>query len=408
MYTSRNIEEAVCQAERTFKAVLITGSRQTGKTTLLRHLFPDREYVNLNDPFLENEARENPAFFLKMHRPPLLIDEVQRVPELFRYLKLECDQRQERGLYVLAGSQQFNRMKNVTESLAGRLCILELPTLSLRELQGESCSRPFLPTEEYVLERKPTAKKPENIWSIIQRGGYPVLYERPDLDWQQYYASLIRTYLERDVRELADVQNLNDFFHFMTCVAARTGQVLNYAEIAAEAGQDSRTVRNWISILETSGIIFLLQPYAPAVKGATRAPKLYFWDTGLASWLARWLTPETLAAGAMAGAMFETYVVSEILKSYANRGIDYRYCVFCYRGSDWKKGSKIDLILEENGVLYPVRIKRSVSASVANSRAFSVPDPVTDRTWGPGAMVKLCPEPGHLRENVLQIPAWYI
>ena len=302
---------------------------------------------------------------MTLNQPPVTFDEVQRVPDLFRYIKIECDKRDEYGRYCLSGSQPFRLMQNVSESLSGRISIVELTGLSLREIQRDTFDKPFLPTMDYVMERQKTARQPENIWQIIHRGSFPELYQNPDLDWQQFYASYIKTYLERDVRELSAVQNLDVFRRFMVAVAARTGQMVNYANIADEVGRDAATIRNWFSILEASGIIYLLEPYTPSVlKRAIKTPKVYFRDTGLASYLTRWLTPETLAYGAMAGNMFETFVISEILKSYSNQGIDYRYCVSYYRGKDKKRirrdgkeievEGEIDFIIEENGVLYSI------------------------------------------------------
>lgn len=251
---------------------------------------------------------------MTLNQPPVTFDEVQRIPDLFRYIKIECDKRDEYGLYCLSGSQPFRLMQNVSESLSGRISIIELAGLSLREIQGDTFDQPFLPSMDYVMERQKTARQPENIWQIIHRGSFPELYQNPELDWQQFYASYIKTYLERDVRELSAVQNLDVFRRFMVAVAARTGQMVNYANIADEVGRDAATIRNWFSILEASGIIYLLEPYTPSVlKRAIKTPKVYFRDTGLASYLTRWLTPETLAYGAMAGNMFETFVISEIL-----------------------------------------------------------------------------------------------
>ena len=356
---------------------------------------------------------------MTLNQPPVTFDEVQRVPDLFRYIKIECDKRDEYGLYCLSGSQPFRLMQNVSESLSGRISIVELTGLSLRETQRDTFDKPFLPTMDYVMERQKTARQPENIWQIIHRGSFPELYQNPDLDWQQFYASYIKTYLERDVRELSAVQNLDVFRRFMVAVAARTGQMVNYANIADEVGRDAATIRNWFSILEASGIIYLLEPYTPSVlKRAIKTPKVYFRDTGLPSYLTRWLTPETLAYGAMAGSMFETFVISEILKSYSNQGIDYRYCVSYYRGKDKKRirrdgkviqvEGEIDFIIEENGVLYPIEIKKNTSETAYAASAFQVLDRVEDKKRGMGAVISMCPAPGMLRENVLELPVWFV
>ena len=419
VYIERSITPYVQKAEKNFKAVLITGARQAGKSTLLKKLFPSRKYITFDDPFIEEQAIQNAGMFMTLNQPPVTFDEVQRIPDLFRYIKIECDKRDEYGLYCLSGSQPFRLMQNVSESLSGRISIIELAGLSLREIQGDTFDQPFLPSMDYVMERQKTARQPENIWQIIHRGSFPELYQNPELDWQQFYASYIKTYLERDVRELSAVQNLDVFRRFMVAVAARTGQMVNYANIADEVGRDAATIRNWFSILEASGIIYLLEPYTPSVlKRAIKTPKVYFRDTGLASYLTRWLTPETLAYGAMAGNMFETFVISEILKSYSNQGIDYRYCVSYYRGKDKKRirrdgkeievEGEIDFIIEENGVLYPIEIKKNTSETAYAASAFQVLDKVEDKKRGMGAVISMCPAPGMLRENVLELPAWFI
>lgn len=419
MYIRRAMEDVILRADKTFKATLITGARQTGKSTVLGALFPNRRSVTFDDAYLEEQAKKNPDMFLQLNHPPITMDEVQYVPELFRYIKMACDASQGRGLFTLSGSQPLLLMKHASESLSGRVCVLEMLGLSLREIQGDPFSDPFLPTMDYILARQKTAKKPENIWEIIHRGSYPELYHTPEMDWQSFYSSYVKTYLERDVRSLSAVQDLDSFRRFMVAVAARTGQMLNYSNIADEISRDVNTVKNWMSILEASGIVYLLEPYTPAVlKRAIKTPKVYFRDTGLASYLTRWLTTETLAFGAMSGAMFETYVVSEILKSYANRNIDYRYCVSYYRGKDKTKRkengeaveieSEIDLIIEENGVLYPIEIKTNASESASAAAAFTVLDKVPEKKRGMGAVVNLCAQPGKLRENVLEIPVWYI
>lgn len=417
-YIQRSIETRLLQAMKAYKAVLVTGPRQAGKSTLLKQLFPARKYVSLDDPFLEEQANQNGSTFMMLNQPPITIDEAQRAPTLFRYIKMRCDESEEKGLFCLSGSQQFRLMKNVSETLAGRVSILELPGLSLRELQGDPFALPFLPTMEYLLERQKTVKAPKNLWQIIHRGSYPALQD-PDLEWAAFYADYVRTYIERDVRELSAVHDLDAFRRFMVAAAARTGSVLNCSNIASEVGKDLATIKNWLSILEASGIIYLLEPYAStALKRAIRAPKLYFRDTGLVCYLTRWLTDETLAYGAMNGPIFETFVISEILKSFSNAGLDYRYFASYYRGKDKIQRQKdgesmeidgeIDLILEENGVLYPIEIKTASRASADMSVAFQVLNKIPEKQRGMGAVVCLCPQPGQLRENVLQIPAWYI
>lgn len=283
---------------------------------------------------------------------------------------------------------------------------------------GDAFNLHFIPTMEYVANRRVSVKKPENIWEVIHRGGYPELQNR-DKEWNAFYADYVKTYVERDVRELAAVQDLNVFRQFLIAAAARTGEILNYSNIASEIGKDAGTVKNWISILEASGIIYLLEPYASGIlKRTIKSPKLYFRDTGLVCYLTRWLTAESLAYGAMSGPIFETFAVSEILKSFSNEGLDYRHFVSYYRGRDKKKvlesertqetEAEIDLIIEENGILYPVEIKKNAEAKAIMTSAFTVLDQIPGKRRGMGAVVCNCPDVGALRENVLQIPVWYI
>lgn len=415
MYINRAIDGLIVKYSKMFKAVLLTGARQVGKSTTLKHLAGERRYVTLDDPFVEDQAKTNTQLFMSLNKPPVTIDEVQHAPELFRQVKLVCDERQEeRGLFYLSGSQPFHLMKGVSESLAGRVRILEMSTLSLREINGDGFDRHFLPTSDYVAARAQTFRRTENLWQIIQRGGYPGV-QNPNVEWSAFYADYMKTYLERDVRALTAVHDLTAFRQFMTALAARTGEVLNYANIADEIGKDAGTVRAWVSVLEASGLVYLLQPYSTSeLKRAIKAPKVYFRDTGLASYLTRWLTPEALACGAMAGHMFETFVVSEILKSYSNAGLDYRDFVSYYRGRDRRKvridgteqevEGEIDLILEENGTLHPVEIKLTGSPRVTDTAAFQVIDAVVGKKRGEGAVVCMCPTVGQLRDDVFLLP----
>jgi len=417
-YIERHIEDLVKASSNNFKAVLVTGARQTGKSTLLRHILTDVKEVSFDDPFVEEQAKNNPDMFMMLNEPPIFLDEVQYVPSLFRYIKLSCDNHDEKGLYFLSGSQPFKLMDIASESLAGRVSIVEVAPLSLREIMNDNFKTPFLPTQEYVMERNASAKNPENIWKIIHRGGYPEL-QNPDIDWGMYFSSYVKTYLERDVRQLAAVQNLDAFRRFMVACAARTGQMLNYSNIADEVGKDVNTIKKWISVLEASGIIYILEPFSNStLKRVIKTPKLYFRDTGLAAYLGRWLTPETLANGAMSGEYFETFVISEILKTYSNRGHDYRYFVSYYRGKDKKKIKKngetvqeeaeIDFIIEQDGILHPIEIKQNSSVTAEMTSAFTVLDTIPEKKRGMGAIICMCPMPGKLRENILQIPYWFI
>lgn len=409
-YIKRHLEVILQKAEKTYKVVLVTGARQTGKSTLIRNVFPDRKMLTFDDQFLEDQANDDPNTFLALNEPPIFMDEVQRVPNLFRYLKMECDKDDVRGKYVLSGSQPFKLMDLVSDSLSGRVSIIELAPLSLREIERDSFAEPFIPTEEYVRARNKSAKPAPDIWNKIHRGGYPEL-QNPDMDWQMFFANYVKTYLERDVRELSAVQDLDSFRRFMIACASRTGEILNYSNIADEVGKDADTIKKWISILEASGIVYILEPYkASALKRAIKSPKLYFRDTGLAAYLTRWLTPETMANGAMSGAFFETYVISEILKSYSNAGFDYRYYVSYYRGKDKKdnKESEIDFIIEQNGTLYPIEIKKNSKVTAEMTSAFTILDKIEEKKRGMGAVICTCPAPGKLRDNIWQLPVWFV
>ena len=417
-YIKRAMDAEIIRAVKTHKAVLVTGARQVGKSTSIKENLIDIKMVTLDDPFLEDQAKADPAMFMKLNPPPLAIDEVQYAPILFRYVKMACDKTRRKGLYCLSGSQPYELMRGVTESLAGRVRIIEMCTLSLREIAGDRFNRHFLPTEDYIRDRMKSATEPADIWKTIHRGGYPEVQDE-SVRWNEFYSDYVKTHLEREVRALAAVQDLGAFRRFMVALASRTGEVLNYANIAEEVGKDAGTVRSWTSVMESSGLVYLLRPYASSeLKRAIKSPKLYFRDTGLASYLTRWLTPETLAAGAMAGHMFETFVVSEILKSYANEGLDCRDFVTYYRGRDRKKvmrngipvevDGEIDLVLEENGILHPVEIKLSANPQAVETAAFQVLDSVKDMRRGQGAVVCMCSAPGTLRANVWALPYWMI
>ena len=410
-YIQRAIESDILQSKKTYKAILVTGARQVGKSTTLKHLLKSKCHcVSLDDPFLEEQANNDGTMFFTLNPPPVIVDEVQRAPKLFRYIKILCDESDSRGLFFLSGSQPFHLMEKATETLSGRVHIVDMNGLSLREIQQDPFNDHFLPTMDYIAARGKTASKPENIWEIIHRGGYPAIQDK-NMEWSAFFADYVKTYLERDVRSLSAVQDLSCFKRFLVAAAARTGQLLNYDNIADEIRKDAMTVKHWISILEASGLIYLLEPFAnSALKRTIKTPKLFFRDTGLVCYLTRWLTPETLAYGAMSGHIFETFVISEILKSFANAGLDYRHFVSFYRGyarSDGKE-SEIDLIIEENGTLYPIEIKQSANVTASETSAFQVLDKAKSKKRGPGAVVCNCPQPGRLRENVFQIPVWYI
>ncbi len=408
-YIERAISSVLSNRVSSSKCLLLSGPRQTGKSTLIKHIFPHYTRVNFDDRLTRLQAREEPKLFFINNPRPLFIDEVQKEPGILEEIKIIADDSDSRGIFILSESQRRGHMKGVSESLAGRVSVMELSGLSLREILGVSFNKHFIPTEEYLLSREKELKTCNDIWNIIHKGSYPELYDT-ERDWQDFYSSYVSTYLERDINELVSADSLT-FTKFMTSVAARTGDILNYASIASDIGVSEPTVKNWISILERTGIVYILHPYsANTLSRAIKAPKIYFRDTGLACYLTRWLTPDALKNSAVAGSIFETFVVSEILKSYTNEGKDYRFNIFYYRGKDKKASdeNEIDLVLEENGVLYPVEIKMSGNPKASMGSTNPVLDRIPDRKRGMGVILCLTEKKIFLRENLVALPIEYI
>lgn len=421
MYTiKRHIAPVVERRARNSKAILLTGSRQVGKSTLYKHLFGNIGQVTFDDDLLLAQATDDIGLFLMNNPAPLVIDEVQKCPSIFNKLKIILDNTEEYGNFYLTGSQKLQLMEGISESLAGRISVVELDGLSLREINDIDFNHHFVPSPEYITAREQKLKKyPGDIWTTIHRGSYPELYSNPEREWIDYYQSYVKTYLERDVNKLIKARNHLTFVKFMTSVASRTGQIINYANIADQVGVSEVTIKEWVSILEKSGIIYILKPYTSSVLNrAIKTPKLYFRDTGLCSYLTRWLTPETLKNGAMAGAIFETFVINEILKSYTNEGLDYDFDVFFYNGRDKKKprsdGSieeitgEIDLIIQEAEILHPVEIKMSTMPKANMTSEFEVLDAIPDKKRGMGAIICLTDRKLYLRDNLVALPLWYI
>lgn len=410
-YIHRHIEKKVKELFDTYKVVLITGARQVGKTRLINEMFKKIKYINLDDYEKENMARSDGKRFLNDEGMPLMIDEVQRVPELFRIIKLFVDKSEAYGQYILSGSQLFKLMNEASDSLSGRIAILELPTLSTREMIKISFDEVFLPNDEYINKRK-KIKLSNNIdlWKIIFEGSYPERqYDKKSKE--DFYSNYVRTYIERDVRDIVNVQNLDLFYKFMVSVAARTGQLINYSNIASDIGVDADTIKKWISVLETSNIIYILQPYAnKELKRVLKTPKMYFRDTGLCSHLLRWSSKETLMNGAMNGAMFETYVVSEIIKSYTNKGLDYKRYISFYNGRDNRKGTQgeIDLLIENDNVLYPIEIKLKSNPDIHDIENFALLDKIKDKIIGNGAVICRASGVGFINDKCRVIPVSYI
>lgn len=421
MYSiKRHIEEIVEQRAKNSKAIMLTGPRQVGKSTLFKHLFGTVNQVTFDDDLLLAQAEDDMNLFLLNNPCPLMIDEVQKCPAIFNKLKITLDNTDTYGNFYLTGSQKLQLMEGVSESLAGRVSVVELDGLSLREIYTVPFTKHFIPTENYLKEREGAIRNyREKLWETIHRGSYPELYSNTDKEWVDFYQSYVKTYLERDVNKLIKAKNHLTFVKFLTCVAARTGQVVNYSNISSEIGVSEVTVKDWISILEKSGLIYILKPYtSSALSRAIKTPKIYFRDTGLCCYLTRWLTPDTLKNGAMAGAMFETFVINEILKSYSNEGLEYDFNVFYYNGKDKKKrkengeeievDGEIDLILQEDGVLYPIEIKMSATPKADMASEFDVLDGIPDKKRGMGTIICLYDRKMYLRENLVALPLEYI
>ena len=408
-YIERAITPILKKRVQTSKCTLITGARQVGKSTLVKHEFSEYNRANFDDRLTRLQAKEEPKLFFLNNPCPLFIDEVQKENSILDDIKLIVDESDDRGMFILSGSQKLELMKGMSESLAGRVSITELSGLSLREIHGVKFNQHFVPTEVYLKEREKELKPYNNLWETIHKGSYPELYD-VDRDWQEYYSSYVSTYLERDINELISTDSIT-FTKFLTAIAARTGELLNYANIAGEVGVSEPTIKKWISILERTGIVFLLQPYsASALSRAIKTPKLYFRDTGLACYLTRWLTADALKCSAVAGNMFETFMVSEILKSYTNAGKDYKFNIFYYRGKD--KGAagenEIDLIIEEDGILYPIEIKMSGNPKANMAAANQILDKIQDKSRGMGIILCLIDKKTYLRENLIALPIEYV
>lgn len=409
-YIKRAITPVLKKRVSSSKCTLVKGARQVGKSTLIKHEFNDFHRANFDDRLTRMQAKEEPKLFFLNNPTPLFIDEVQKVEDVMDEIKLIVDDSDENGQFILSGSQTLKLRKETSESLAGRISIVELLGLSLREIHGVDFNQHFVPEDSYLTQREKCLKKYDNLWETIHRGSYPELYSNKDREWQEYYSSYVSTYLERDINEWITADSIT-FTKFLTSIAARSGEMLNYNNVASEVGVSTPTIKSWISILERTGIIFLLQPYAnSSLTRSIKTPKIYFRDTGLACYLTRWLTADALKNSAVAGNMFETFVVSEILKSYSNEGIDYRFHISYYRGKDKNVNSEneIDLIIEENGVLYPIEIKMSGNPKAEMGSTNELLDKIPDKKRGVGIILCLIEKKTYLRENLLALPLEYI
>ena len=399
MYIEREIQKTLTRYIGQFKCVLLTGARQSGKTTMLKHELPENfTYVTLDDLSQLNNATNSPSTFITDSKIPMFIDEVQLAPDLFRQIKLVVDRCESRGLVVMSGSQSFNLMQGVSESLAGRVGVLELSGLSLREIVGLLKNKPFVPEANNSCTRN-FETHDINVWEQICLGSMPEL-RQDGVNKDDYYSSYLKTYIERDIRQLINVQNETVFYNFLIAVAARTGQLLNATDISNTVNVSVKTVHEWLSVLQASGIIHILYPYwENANKRLSKTPKVYFLDTGLACYLTGWETPKQVERGAMSGHLFETFVVSEILKSYMNAGKDLRNIYF-YRDS---KKREIDIVLKNGRKLHPVEIKTSGNVGADAIKNFSMLTSFSDYEVGFGNVICQTDSPYFINENVQAI-----
>lgn len=407
-YIKRHMEERVKELSKSYPAILLTGPRQAGKTTMLRFLADSegigRKYVTLDDLTERDMAKNDPALFLQLHNPPVLIDEVQYAPELFTYIKIHIDNSHSPGDFWLTGSQIFRLMRGVQESLAGRVALLHMSPMSQREITGAPCE-PFTTDLERLLAQRDkiapvtTPELYERIW----KGSMPGLVSGQYIDRNIYYSSYLFTYVERDVRDISGSIDALKFNRFVTAAAARTAQLLNYKALADDADVDMATAKNWVNILETLGIIFLLHPYSNnMLKRTIKTPKVYFYDTGLVCYLTRWSSPEVAENGAMSGALLENFAVSEIMKNYQNAGLE--AYVYFYRDRDAKE---IDVILEGDGKLCPLEIKKTAMPDKRITRAFGVIDKSPLRL-GNSAVLCMTEQFSAFDRDNLIVPIWMI
>lgn len=407
-YINRAMEATFKRMAQEFSVVLLTGPRQVGKTTMLKRLAEaegvNREYVTLDDITEREMAKNDPKLFLQLHKPPVFIDEVQYAPELFPYIKIYVDEHQQAGDFWLTGSQIFKLMDGVQESLAGRVCLLHMSPLS----QAEACgctSEPFTVDFERLLMRS-KAVSPASIQDVFERiwrGGMPAIVSGVKKEQAAVYSSYISTYIDRDVKEITDRVDSFKFLNFVTVVAALTSQMVNYKTIADAVEISVPTVKNWLNILERLGIIFYLHPYSNnLLKRMVTKPKLYFYDSGLVAYLTKWTDSETLMNGAMSGAILENFVVSEIVKSYQNAGLE--SFIYYYRDKDNKE---IDIVLERNGTLYPLEVKKTMMPDKRWTNVFGVLDK-TSLKRGTGGILCLSDKFTAFDRDNLIIPVWEI
>lgn len=418
MFYERTIKATIQNVSETFPVLLVTGPRQVGKSTILESIIePSRKKVTLDNPTIRALAKSDPELFLQRYAPPVLIDEVQYAPELFPYIKIIVDQRKQPGDFWLTGSQMFRMMENVTETLAGRAGIVPMLGLTNSEIRGQHF--PAFELDVPALVERMNEVQQMTVTEVFERiykGSMPRLYEIENVNLETYFASYLDTYISRDIRALDQVANESDFIKFIQVVAARTATNVNYDTLAQEVGISAPTAKSWLSILVSSGIVALIQPYSNNVlKRVIKAPRMYFLDTGLCAYLMGWGSAAVLENSSMSGAFFETWVVSEVFKSYLNAGK--RPPLYFYRDSNKKE---IDLILYQNGTVYPIEIKKGAAPKDA-IKNFSVLKPIEEPVEdafsdaahlktkiGTGAVICLSSDIIPIDKKNWYIPAWLI
>lgn len=405
-YIKRDLESKILALSKEYACILITGPRQVGKTTVLKQLAAaDREYVTLDDLEDRALAKRDPALFLQMHSLPIFIDEVQYAPELFSYIKITIDNGAAPGSFWLTGSQAFKMMELAQESLAGRVALLHMPTLSQHEIYGSGNNVPFSVDLDALKQRKKTGQQAllPKMYERIWKGSMPGLVSGKFTDRDVFYNSYLQTYIERDVSELIARVDKLQFQDFIRAAACRAGQMLNVHDIAMDIGVSDDTAKRWLQVLEKSEVIFYLRPYSNnLLKRTIKTPKLYFFDTGLVAYLTKYTTPEILANGAISGALLENYVVSEIRKTYFN---DAKDCLLWYYRD--KSSNEIDMVIESDGLLHPLEIKRSVNPGSELIGAFEVLDKGSVPR-GKGAILCMRPELSAINADNFIVPIWII
>lgn len=400
MYYQRTLSTMIEKAIKSFKVVLITGPRQVGKSTLFEKMRePNRIKISLDDTEILALAKQDPNLFFQVYQPPLLIDEVQKAPELLLQIKKIVDNTDETGLFWLTGSQKFSLMKNVSESLAGRVAVLDLQGLSQSEKNDEKNRGMFIP--DIPLQTKRPVFTVRETFNIIHNGSYPQLFDGKT-DWELYYKSYVETYLMRDVKDIVQLGNELSFIRFLKILATRTAQPVNYADLARDVDMAPNTIKNWVSILQTLGIIYLLPAYFEnnIGKRLIKSPKIYFMDTGLCAYLCSIKTAESLMNCQFSGEFVETYAVSEIIKSYIHNGKtpNIYYC----RTTNQEE---IDLIIEENNKVYPIEIKKTATPVLSMAKNFKLID---ESKKGVGCILCLSEKFIPINKDLYVIPISYI